>query len=203
MPRLTVGWLARWPIWHRKEMHRQSHRRSAGRAAPRDRRRGSSSGSRRCCPCRMRPSRHLHSACPRSSGRRGRCSRDNGAIDPVQQHAHHRGVVDIGIEVVAVLERPAARARSGAWAAQSPLTSRIRRSASQSRRHDPRVGGLQPGLQQRMGGERGVPHRRHAGLAITRPVVADRPPIDHQLPDRAQRRFEARVAMVRRGGRRP
>ena len=36
-----------------------------------------------------------------------------GAIDPVQQHAHHRGVVDIGIEVVAVLERPAARREIG------------------------------------------------------------------------------------------
>ena len=34
-------------------------------------------------------------------------------IRPVQRHRHDRGVVDVGVVVVAVLERPAAGANAG------------------------------------------------------------------------------------------
>ena len=78
--------------------------------------------------------------------------------------------------------RPAAR--PGAAAAQSPLTSSTCSGLSQSRpavRRRDRL--LAAGLEQRVRGQRGVPHRRDAGLAIGL-VLLD----DQQLVERARAR---------------
>ena len=85
----------------------------------------------------------------------------------IHRHHHHGGVVEIGIMRIGILERPAARPHVRALAAQSPSTSSICCGASQSRPCRPApASALAADLEQRMAGQRRVPHRRHAGLAI-------------------------------------
>ncbi len=86
----------------------------------------------------------------------------------VHRHHHHGGVVEIGIVVVVVLERPAARTDIGAFAAQSPLRSSTCLGFSQSRPCSivSERCLVAAGFRQRVAGQRGVPHRRDAGLAI-------------------------------------
>ena len=96
---------------------------------------------------------------PRGSGRRSKRS---------SASADRGGVVEIGIMRVGVLERPAARPQIRAAAPPSRRRRRAPASpASQSSARgatpvEPRVADLH----QRMAGERRIPHRRQAGLAI-------------------------------------
>ena len=89
--------------------------------------------------------------------------------------AHDRGVVDVGIMRIGVLERPAARPQIGA--ARDPVAAHI----EHLQRHQPieaaldlRHGALAAGFQERMRGKPGVPDRRHARLAIGLVVVQRR-----------------------------
>ena len=81
-----------------------------------DRRRSRRTGSRRAstrrCPCRRRPSRRFATASPRSSRRRAMTA---GRPMPSSFSAMRddRRVVDVRVEVVVVLERPAAGLDAG------------------------------------------------------------------------------------------
>ena len=104
----------------------------------------------------------------------------------VHGHGHHGGVVEVGIVGVAVLEGPAAGAHVGTRARPSrPSTSSTCSGFSQSSAARGRRLGLAPPASIRAWrGERRVPHRRDAGLAVGLVVL------DHQqLLDRLRGRW--------------
>ena len=84
-----------------------------------------------------------------------------GVTVPVQQHADHSGVVDIGVVRVFVLECPAARREAG------PSHAPVARDVVDLPLDKPGAGaiGLDARLGQRVSGQAGVPDRRQAGLA--------------------------------------
>src|SRR2546426_535337 len=99
-------------------------------------------------------------------------------VDLLERHEHHRGVIEVRIEVVVVLERPAARpdvrpfhlpvTRDENLAVDEPL----RRAAKR------RVRGREAALDQRVDRERGVPHGGRAGLIVELLVRLDRERLD-------------------------
>ena len=123
----------------------------------------------------------LHAERPvRAGGERAALRRDVGHGDALQHHQDHGRVVDVGIPVVGELERPAARLEVGV-AARSSRRARRSGSRSASPRRAPARGDRpgMPGVEQRLGGERRVPGRRHARLEEELAVV-----LDHEVLDR-------------------
>ena len=111
-----------------------------------------------------------------------------GAPRAIHRHHHDRGVVEVGIIGIVVLEGPAAGAH----------VRPLHRPVALDVQHLPR---LQPveallgrrqrllaaGLEQRMTGQRGVPHRRDAGLAIGLVLADHQQPVEPPARDRARR----------------
>ena len=94
-------------------------------------------------------------------------------LHAIHRHHDHGGVVDVGIMRVGVLERPAAGPHV------RPPRHPVALDVEHLQRHQPiealarlRDRALAADLEQRVAGERGVPHRRHAGLAIGLVVLA-------------------------------
>ena len=99
--------------------------------------------------------------------RPGAAGRRPGARSGASAISDHRGVVEVRVEGVVVLERPAAGLRAcGRLTCQSPGSSDL--AVQQPvRGADAAPGGRRgrPTLEQRVDRERGVPHGRHARLA--------------------------------------
>ena len=121
----------------------------------------------------------LHAEEPAEPTLLGRLRR--AVVEPahfVERHHHHRGVVEVRVEVVAVLERPAARlhvrplhlpvARHQHLAIDHPVTGALQLS----------MVGRQPALDQRVDREGGVPDRRRAGLIVELVAVLDHERLD-------------------------
>ena len=107
----------------------------------------------------------LHSLDPfqRSSDRFG----EGRAICAIHRHGHDGGVVEVGIISVFILERPAAGAKAGALV--GPVADDIEHLAlaqpvERLSRSSLRI--LAADFEHRVRGERGVPHRRNARLAV-------------------------------------
>ena len=115
--------------------------------------------------------------------------RHAAAIGAVHRHRHHRGVVGVGIMRIGVLERPAPgpNIRTSDRPVALDVEDLERRQPVERRPHR-LAASLATRFQQRMGGERGIPDRRQAGLAIGL-VLAD----NEQLLDRPARRPQMRV----------
>ena len=112
----------------------------------------------------------------------------------VERHDDDGGIVEIGIMRVAILEGPATGADVGPalgpvalhlellqW--QQPVEPAERR----------RFGFGAAGFEQRVRGERGIPHRRDTGLAIGLVILDDEQPLDRG-PRRRARRIVRRPA---------
>ncbi len=104
-----------------------------------------------------------------------------GPVEAVERQGNRGGVVEIGVMRVGVLERPAARPQPGTG--RGPVADRVEHllvgepvDRAADRRRKPRVADLH----QRVAGERAVPHRREAGLAVAVLAVED-----EQLADRS------------------
>ena len=116
------------------------------------------------------------------------------AIGAVHRHRHHGGVVGVGIMRVGVLERPAARpdVRTPGGPVALDVEDLERLEPVERRPH--RLGaGVAAGFEQRVGGERGVPDRRQAGLAIGLVLADDEEPLD-RLTRRDEMGMIGRVA---------
>ena len=116
------------------------------------------------------------------------------ALRAIHRHHHHRGVVDVGIMRIGVLERPAARAH--VRPPRDPIALDVEHLIGPQPfepLHDPPHRLLVAGLQQRVAGEPGVPDRRHAGLAIGLVRMHGQELLDRPAGDRA-RRIVRRIA---------
>ena len=105
------------------------------------------------------------------------------AVGAVHRHRHDRRVVEIGIMRIGVLERPASR--PGVRPLRRPVADDVEdlqglQPLESSARPTPAL--VVAGFEQRMHGERRVPHRRQARLAIGLVV-----PDDEQLVERPPR----------------
>ena len=89
------------------------------------------------------------------------------ALRPVHRHDHDGGVIEVGVMRVGILERPSAgthvRPVGDPVAGQVEHLQGLQPVQSGSGAFDRWLGA---NLEQRLAHERGVPHRRHAGLAI-------------------------------------
>jgi hypothetical protein len=100
------------------------------------------------------------------------------AADLLERHEDHGGVVEVRIEVVAVLEGPAARLHVRPLYAPVAGGEDLLAEHPLGGAHQRGVVGREVALDQRVGGQRGVPHRRGAGLVVELVAALDRERLD-------------------------
>ncbi len=102
-----------------------------------------------------------------------------GMVDPTERQRADRRVIDVGVVDVVVLERPPAR--SQARAPHRPVARHVEYLSVEQPvggAHQRRVVAVQAGVGQRQHRERGVPHRRLAGLQPHGLAILDGEPIE-------------------------
>ena len=90
------------------------------------------------------------------------------SLDPVQGHQDHGRVVEVGIEVIVVLKRPATRGHVRALGLPVARHRDLLVDHPFGRPLELRVIGGQPRVDERIHGDRGVPDGRDAGLVVQR-----------------------------------
>ncbi len=89
------------------------------------------------------------------------------AAYPVHRHDHDSGIIEIGIVGVGVLERPSARPHVRTFHGPVTLENELLLRKQPVEALAGVVQRLRPaGLEQRVTGQRGIPDRRYAGLAV-------------------------------------
>ena len=98
----------------------------------------------------------------------------------VHRHHHHGGVVEVGIVALSYWKAQPPGRTSGRSSAQSPLTSSTCSGFSHSARAAAPLRPRAPASSSAWADQRGVPHRREAGLAVGL-VLVDHQQLLHRL----------------------
>ena len=127
----------------------------------------------------------LHADDPLAGARNGVAIKRliRNAVGAIHRHHHHRGVVDIGIVGVGVLEGPAARPQTRAPV--DPIALEVqdlkRFEPTQSARH-PLVRRIGTDVHKGVAHQPGIPDRRYAGLAVGLVSLDDQKLFDRGAP---------------------